>query len=112
MPTVQQRRLFPRLCVHHVPLSLVSAVAIFLLYVTRPYRDLVTKLSFTTAYPALILLAATLLIGPWNLLRGKRMPISDDWRRDVGIWAGILGLVHTAIGQRSPARPSLAVLRL
>lgn len=99
MPNIQQRRLFRRLRVHHVPLFLVSAASIFLLYITRPYRDVVTKVSFATAYPALMLLVATLLIGPWNLLRGRRVPISDDWRRDVGIWAGILGLVHTVIGQ-------------
>ena len=85
--------------VHHLPLLTLSAVSVFVLYVTRPYRDVVTKISFATAYPALVLLAATLLIGPWNLLRGKRTPISSDWRRDVGIWAGILGLVHTVIGQ-------------
>ncbi|MGH9619577.1 MAG: hypothetical protein ACRD45_07695, partial [Bryobacteraceae bacterium] len=76
-----------------------SAVSVFLLYATRPYADTITKISFSTAYPALVLLAVTLLIGPWNLLRGKRTPISSDWRRDVGIWAGILSLVHTAIGQ-------------
>jgi sulfoxide reductase heme-binding subunit YedZ len=99
MPTIQQKRLFRRVLVHHLPLLTVSAVSVFVLYVTRPYRDVVTKVSFATAYPALVLLAATLLIGPWNLLRGKRTPISSDWRRDVGIWAGILGLVHTAIGQ-------------
>lgn len=85
--------------VHHLPLLTLSAVSVFVLYVTRPYRDVVTKISFATAYSALVLLAATLLIGPWNLLRGKRTPISSDWRRDVGIWAGILGLVHTVIGQ-------------
>ena len=85
--------------VHHLPLLTLSAVSVFVLYVTRPYRDVVMKISFATAYSALVLIAATLLIGPWNLLRGKRIPISSDWRRDVGIWAGILGLVHTAIGQ-------------
>ncbi len=99
MPTIQQQRLFRRMLVHHLPLLTLSAVSVFVLYVTRPYRDVVTKISFATAYPALVLLAATLLIGPWNLLRGKRTPISSDWRRDVGIWAGILGLVHTVIGQ-------------
>ena len=99
MPTIQQQRLFRRMLVHHLPLLTLSAVSVFVLYVTRPYRDVVTKISFATAYSALVLLAATLLIGPWNLLRGKRTPISSDWRRDVGIWAGILGLVHTVIGQ-------------
>lgn len=57
------------------------------------------RASFATAYPALILLALTLLIGPWNLLRKQHNPISSDLRRDLGIWAGILSLVHTVIGQ-------------
>lgn len=70
----------------------------FLLYITRPYRDVVTRLSFSTAYPALILLVITLCIGPWKLLRGQRTPVSSDLRRDVGIWAGILGIFHTVIG--------------
>ena len=99
MSTIQQKRLFHRLLAHHLPLFIFSAVSVFLLYFTRPSRDVITKISFATAYPALVLLAATLLIGPWNLLRGKRTPTSSDWRRDVGIWAGTLGLVHTAIGQ-------------
>lgn len=99
MSTIQQKRLFDRLRAHHLPLFMASAVSVFLLYVTRPYPDVITKISFATAYPALVLLAATLLVGPWNLLRGKRTPISSDWRRDVGIWAGTLGLIHTVIGQ-------------
>jgi sulfoxide reductase heme-binding subunit YedZ len=28
-----------------------------------------------------------------------RTPASSDLRRDLGIWAGILGLLHTAVGQ-------------
>lgn len=99
MPTIQQKRLFRRLLLHHLALFSAGAISIFLLYITRPYPDVLTKISFATAYPALVLLAVTLLIGPWNLVRGKRMPISSDWRRDVGIWAGITGLIHTVIGQ-------------
>lgn len=57
------------------------------------------KGSFATAYAALILLAATLLIGPVNVLLRRRNPVSVDLRRDVGIWAGILAIAHTAIGQ-------------
>jgi methionine sulfoxide reductase heme-binding subunit len=95
----RQRRLLQRLRQHHLPLFTVSAITVFLLYVTRPYPDVVTRLSFATAYPALVLLAFTLLIGPFNLLQQRRMPVSSDWRRDIGIWAGILGFVHTVIGQ-------------
>lgn len=57
------------------------------------------RASFATAYPALILLVATLLIGPLNVLLRRRNPVSVDLRRDVGIWAGILAVAHTAIGQ-------------
>ena len=93
------RRLSQRLLTHHVTLAGISVASVAALYFTRSYDDIPSKLSFATAYPALALLAATLLIGPFNLLRGKRMPISSDLRRDVGIWAGILGLAHAVIGQ-------------
>jgi len=59
----------------------------------------ISRASFAAAYSALELLAITLLLGPWRLLRGVRQPISDDLRRDIGIWAGILGVVHSVIGQ-------------
>src|SRR5580698_9621319 len=99
MSFIQKRRLIRRLLLHHLPLLALSAASVFLLYVMRPIRDVISRLSFATAYPALILIAATLLIGPLNLLRGKRTPVSSDWRRDVGVWAGILSLIHTVIGQ-------------
>lgn len=46
-----------------------------------------------------MLLAATLWIGPWNTLRGRRTPVSTDLRRDIGIWAAIVGLTHAVVGQ-------------
>jgi len=58
-----------------------------------------SRASFATAYPALALLAATLLIGPWNLLRKRPNPVSTNVRRDIGIWAGVLGIIHAAVGQ-------------
>lgn len=96
---VRRNRLFPRLVRHHVPLLVGTAVCVAALYVTRPYADVLSRASFATAYPALALLAVTLLIGPWNLVRHRPNPVSSDLRRDFGIWAGILGIAHTAIGQ-------------
>jgi len=84
---------------HHLPLLLLSFVSVAALYATRPYKDILSRASFATAYPALVLLAATLLIGPWNLIRKRPNPVSADLRRDLGIWAGVLGIVHTAVGQ-------------
>jgi sulfoxide reductase heme-binding subunit YedZ len=88
-----------RLLKHHLPLLALTSASVAALYFTRPYRDSISRASFATAYPALLLLAATLLVGPWNLLRGKNNPVSSDIRRDLGIWAGALSILHAAVGQ-------------
>lgn len=93
------RRMRQRWARHHLPLAVVSGTAVAVLDGTRPYADWITRLSFATAYVALALLAMTLLTGPWNVLTGRRNPVSSDLRRDLGIWAGMLALVHSAVGQ-------------
>jgi sulfoxide reductase heme-binding subunit YedZ len=92
-------RLIPRLIRHHLPLLVLTFASVALLYATRPYNDILSRASFATAYPALVLLTLTLLIGPWNVTRRRPNPVSSDLRRDIGIWAGILSIVHTAVGQ-------------
>jgi sulfoxide reductase heme-binding subunit YedZ len=92
-------RLQRRLWRHHLPLALLSAASVCALYITRPYSDIITRLSFSTAWPALVLLTVTLLIGPWRAVRGKAPVLSQDLRRDIGIWGGILGVAHAGIGQ-------------
>jgi sulfoxide reductase heme-binding subunit YedZ len=84
---------------HHLPLALLSAVAAWVLYATRSYSDVITRLSFATAWPALVLLTVTLIIGPWRILQGKAPVLSLNLRRDIGIWAGAIGLLHAGIGQ-------------
>ncbi|HVW75313.1 MAG TPA: hypothetical protein VHC39_16865 [Rhizomicrobium sp.] len=92
-------RLSRRLLRHHLPLGAATLLCGFALYATRPYPDVITRLSFASAWPALVLLAVTLVIGPWRKLTGRDTPTSQDLRRDIGIWAGITGLFHTGIGQ-------------
>jgi sulfoxide reductase heme-binding subunit YedZ len=99
-----RERFLSRIYYHHIPLFFASLLAVAWLYVTRPYKDVISRLSFATAYPALVLLVLTLLIGPWNLLRRRRNPVSSDLRRDTGIWAGIVGLIHTVVGQNMHLR--------
>ena len=91
-------RMQSRLWRHHLPLALLSAASIFFLYVTRPYPDVITRLSFATAWPALVLLTVVLMIGPWRVLRGKAPVLSQDLRRDIAIWGGTLGVAHAVIG--------------
>lgn len=88
-----------RLLRHHVALLSFSAATVLILYVTRPYKDVLTRVSFASAYPAIVLLSITLLIGPINILRGQRNPVTSDLRRDIGIWGGLLGMLHAGAGQ-------------
>lgn len=88
-----------RLFRHHLPLLALSTAAIVLLYMTRPYKDVVSRLSFASAYPAIVLLAVTLLTGPMNVLLRRRNPVSSDLRRDIGIWAGMVTILHAVVGQ-------------
>jgi sulfoxide reductase heme-binding subunit YedZ len=92
-------RLGSRLLRHHLPLALISTAFTLALYVTRPFPQVIPRLAFATAYPALILICLTLLLGPWKFLIGERLQVSFDLRRDIGIWAGIMGLFHTGVGQ-------------
>lgn len=92
-------RMGRRLLYHYLPIGAVSILAVAVLYFTRGRGDVISWLSFSTAYPALALIAITLLLGPLNLLRRKANPVSTDLRRDFGIWAGILSIVHAGIGQ-------------
>ena len=93
------RRLSRRLSRHHLPVGLAALACGYLLYETRSFPDVLTRLSFSSAYPALALLTATLLIGPLKILGGERLAVSIDFRRDIGIWAGIVGLFHVVVGQ-------------
>ncbi len=95
----KRRGLKRRLILHHAPLFLLSVGVLLSLYFTRPYKDVWARASFATAYSALFLLLATLAIGPLNILARRRNPGSSDLRRDIGIWAGILTIAHTVIGQ-------------
>ena len=64
-------RLWRRLWRHHLPFGLVTTAVVWLFYATRPYPDVITRLSFSTAWPALVLLTVTLAIGPWRVLTRK-----------------------------------------
>jgi hypothetical protein len=75
------RRGRERLVRHHVPL--VGA-----------YRA-----SIATAFAGLILFGLALIVGPIRVLRRGRLPaVSTDLRRDLGMLAASVGLVHSAVG--------------
>jgi methionine sulfoxide reductase heme-binding subunit len=82
----------------HIRLAVGAVAIVSLVYLATSPPDIRHRLSLGTAYAGLVFLAATLGLGPWNLLRKRPNPVSFDLRRDIGIWAGALAIVHTAIG--------------
>ena len=82
----------------HVLLRVASCLLVwgFLRYMKT--TDVKFQISMATAYGSLFLLVLSLAIGPWNVLFQKANPLSSYLRRDISIWAGILGLVHVVAG--------------
>lgn len=88
---------------HHVVAGLIVCVAsgILQIYFTWSYPEperQIFRWSLTTGYVALLLLAATLSLGVWNVISGRRNPVSSDLRRDLGIWCAFLSLAHVIVG--------------
>lgn len=93
-----RHRLPSRLLRHHLPIGVLSVLVIALVYRLLPGDDNIWRLSMSTAYVGLALLGATLLVGPFNVITDRSNPVSIDLRRDIGIWAGIVGLTHFIVG--------------
>lgn len=83
----------------HALFALATVAMAAVVYAGVPSNTL-RRLTLGTGYAGLAFLGATLVIGPWYVLTGRAHPVSMDLRRDTGIWAAILGLVHTLIGLR------------
>lgn len=101
LPSTPRQRLsyWQQRTVRHLTIAFCSAGATDLFWhLFSVRRDLISHLSIATAYPALFLTGAAIMLGPWNVIRGRANPVSFDLRRDIGIWAGIMALVHTGIG--------------
>lgn len=82
----------------HLILFLVSGATAGTFYLGLDSASPIARLSMASAYASLLLLAATLTIGPWNRLRDRPNPVSSYLRRDIGIWAGVLGIAHVIVG--------------
>lgn len=91
-------RIASRRALRHLLIGLATAGAGAAIYLLVPSPNAARRVTLATAYPGLALMSATLILGPWYALRGRRAPVSLGWRRDLGIWAGIVAAVHTVVG--------------
>lgn len=79
-------------------LVIVTILLLLTIYSSVPGKDSMYVWSMATAYTSLVLLGATLILGPLNVLRKKNNPVSHDLRRDIGIWCGLTGVAHVIFG--------------
>lgn len=78
--------------------ALVVHLAVMRAVASPDGRQLIYRLSMTTGYVSVVLIAWAMLIGPWRVRRGRPAPASTDLRRDVGIWGAIFGIAHVVTG--------------
>ena len=91
-------RRFRRRVQHHLVIAMAAlalAVAVASAFDRGDFRS---RVSAATAYVAMACVALSLVLGPLNLIRGLANPLSSDLRRDLGIWGGIVGLLHVGVG--------------
>jgi methionine sulfoxide reductase heme-binding subunit len=82
----------------HLILGVVSAAVLMIFWAVLPAHGVMHRLSMGSAYAGLVLLCGSLALGPLNVIRGRPNPVSFHLRRDVGIWAGIIALIHVVVG--------------
>lgn len=89
----------PRRAATHVVLGALVVAGVWpaaWLWSEKPWVRVIT---LETGYASLVLLAATLSIGPLQLaMRRRRNPVNIYLRRDIGIWAALTGLMHVVVG--------------
>lgn len=93
MQTIQTR-----LKKHYLPSIFLTLIFGLFLHFSWPKRDLITIVTDTTGYVAILAISISLLIGPVNLLRKRSNPVSNHIRRDIGIIGGFLAVVHSITG--------------
>jgi len=82
----------------HLLLAGASGILIEGIFLLLPPGSIAFRLSIALAYAGMAFLCCSLVIGPWRALHGRPIRVSTDFRRDIGIWAALLGLVHVVFG--------------
>jgi sulfoxide reductase heme-binding subunit YedZ len=88
-----------RFRIHYIPMLVVSIIFCFIFYVfCSPPLTTIPFITYTSGYLSIFLIAISMLLGPINLILKQKNPISSYIRRDIGIFGGILGIVHSVVG--------------
>lgn len=89
---------------HGILLALVAGTLTIAIF-AGPAAATIDRVSIVSAYQFAVLLSVILMIGPWRALKSRHRPINIHARRDIGIWAGITGLLHLYAGTGQAMTP-------
>jgi len=91
-------KLKARLIKHYLPLTVFSILLVIIFKIIWTKKNIITLITDISGYIAIVLLSLTLIIGTLNILLKRNNPTSTYFRRDIGIFGGILTLVHSVFG--------------
>ena len=87
-----------RRTLRHVVFFVLGSAVIQTVFEIGSHDSDTDLMSMGAAYAGLFFLVAALMEGPWRILTGRETPLSSYLRRDLGIWAGVFGLLHVYVG--------------
>jgi sulfoxide reductase heme-binding subunit YedZ len=87
-----------RLIRHYLPLLILTVLTGIAFHYKNPKWDLITLIADSSGYLGIVLIAVTLIIGSVNILFKRKNPTSTYFRRDIGITAGVITLIHSIDG--------------
>lgn len=87
-----------RLIRHYLPLAITSVLTGIVFHLIWPKKDFITLLADASGYLAIVIIVISLIIGSVNILLKRKNPTSTYLRRDIGITAGILTVIHSISG--------------
>ena len=93
-----QGKLKVRLLKHYLLLSVIIIISAICLFSYKGKRDTITFIAWSSGYISFVLLALSLITGSVNLLRKRGSSVSTYFRRDLGIMAGTLAILHSVSG--------------
>lgn len=79
-------------------MSVLTILTVLAFFCKNPKWDLITWIADSSGYIAIVLIAGSLIIGPINILLKRKNPTSTYFRRDIGIAAGVITLIHSICG--------------
>ncbi|MAX24282.1 MAG: hypothetical protein CMJ19_07240 [Phycisphaeraceae bacterium] len=87
-----------RLVIHYLPMIMFTIIASIIFKLFTSVTDTIVFTTDVSGYISVFFLSITLLIGPFNLIFRRKNPLSTDIRRDIGIYGGILAVIHSVVG--------------